>query len=60
MGFKFFKLLTKLSLHLSFWFLTISAKCEGLKAMYKLDSLSDKGFDVHYRWVENEQQNPDQ
>ena len=60
MGFKFFRFLAKLSLHLSFWFLVISAECDGLKAKYKLDSLGDKGFDVHYRWVENEQQKPDQ
>lgn len=60
MGFKFFKLLAKLGLHFSFWFLTISAKCAGLKAMYRLESLGDDvGFDVHYRWVENEQQKTD-
>ena len=60
MGFKFFKLLSKLSLHLSFWFLVISAECDGLKAKYKLDSLGDDvGFDVHFRWVKNEQQNSD-
>lgn len=55
MGFKFFKFLAKCALHISFWFLVISAKCDGLKAKYKLDSLGDDvGFDVHFRWVNHD------
>lgn len=50
-GYKFFKFLAKCALHISFWLLTISAKCAGLKAKYKIDELEDcKGFDVHFRW----------
>lgn len=51
MMYKFFKFLAKCTLHISFWLLTISAKCAGLKAKYKIDELEDcKGFDVHFRW----------
>jgi len=55
MLYKFFKFLAKISLTVSLWFLTFAAKSVGAKAAYKVDELEDElGFDVHFRWVNND------
>lgn len=55
MLYRLFKFLAKCALHISFWLLTISAKCAGLKIKYKIDELEEElGFDVHFRWYNND------